>query len=403
MIRRWTGLAVATAVLTMLGAGAALAAPAGTSGEGAQPFVHPGVFVDRAQLAFVRAKLRTGAEPWASAFEQMRTSRYASLDWTPRPRANVECGSYSNPNLGCTEEREDAQAAYTHALLWYLTGDRRNAAKSIEIMNAWAQIIEDHTNSNAPLQAGWAAVSWTQSGELIRYSRAGWQPIDVARFAAMLRDVYLPIVLPGKPDYNGNWELIMEEAAAGIAVFLDDHQAFDQAIDKTRARVAAYIYLTSDGPLPNPPPGGTKNTPGKIIAYWQGQTTFVDGLAQETCRDLGHTGWGFDAAARTAETARIQGVDLYGRIQDRLVAAYEFHAAYELGEPVPSWLCGGTLSSTLEFAEVAYNHYHNRLGIDMPRTRALIETKFRPDGDGTDDHFVAWETLTNAENPVGRR
>ncbi len=75
----------------------------------------------------------------------------------PKPRAIVECGSYSNPNLGCTDEREDAIAAYTQALMWYVTRDARHAAKAIQLMDAWSAVIRDHTNSNAPLQTGWAA------------------------------------------------------------------------------------------------------------------------------------------------------------------------------------------------------------------------------------------------------
>lgn len=378
-----------------------LQAPATRSAS--RKFVHPGVFVGRGQLNLVRARVLAGRQPWKGAFDRMRASDYASLTWTSHPYEIVECGSYSNPNIGCTEEREDAMAAYTDALMWYLTRDHRYADKAIEIMDAWATTIEDHTNSNAPLQTGWAGVSWSQAGELIRYTYHGWETAKLHRFSDMLRTVYLPTVLPGKPDYNGNWELIMEEAAAGIAVFLDDHAAFDQAIAKTRARVAAYIYLESDGPLPNPPPGGTKNTPEEIVDYWQGQSTFVDGLAQETCRDFGHTGWGFDAAARTAETARIQGVPLYADIQQRLVKAYEFHAKYELGATVPEWLCGGAVDQSLGFAEVAYNHYHNRIGVSMPKTHQLIQTVIRPAHNGTDDHFIGWETLTNADNPVGRR
>lgn len=85
----------------------------------------------------------------------------------------MECGSYSNPNNGCTDEREDAIAAYTDALAWYLTGDARYAQKSIQLMDAWSATIQGHTNSNAPLR-------------------------------------------------NGNWELSMMEAAVGISVFLDD-------------------------------------------------------------------------------------------------------------------------------------------------------------------------------------
>ena len=35
------------------------------------------------------------------------------------------------PNNGCTDEREDAIAAYTDALAWYITGNAAYAQKSI--------------------------------------------------------------------------------------------------------------------------------------------------------------------------------------------------------------------------------------------------------------------------------
>lgn len=120
-------------------------------------FAHPGVTVSRAQLDFARSKVDAGAQPWKGAFDQLLASKYASLDRTPKPRAVVECGSYSNPNYGCTDEREDAIAAYTDALAWYVTRDDRYAKKAIQLMDAWSAVIQDHTNSNAPLQTGWAA------------------------------------------------------------------------------------------------------------------------------------------------------------------------------------------------------------------------------------------------------
>jgi hypothetical protein len=140
----------------------------------------------------------------------------------------------------------------------------------------------------------------------------------------------------------------------------------------------------------------TKDTPEKLIKYWQGQTTFVDGLAQETCRDFGHSGWGFQAATHIAETAWLQGLDLYAEFQDRLVPAYEFHARYDLGEPVPDWLCGGTVKPGLgPVVELAYHHYHDRLGVEMPKTGALVE-RGRP---FATNYFFGWETLTHADNP----
>lgn len=84
-------------------------------------------------MGFTRSKVNAGAQPWKGAFDQMMASKYADLNRTPGPRAVVERGSYSNPHHGCTDEREDAIAAYTHALAWYLTRDERHARKAIEL------------------------------------------------------------------------------------------------------------------------------------------------------------------------------------------------------------------------------------------------------------------------------
>jgi hypothetical protein len=48
----------------------------------------------------------------------------------------VVFSSCSNPNYGCTDERQDAVAAYTDALVWYIAPDARYAQKAIEIMDA---------------------------------------------------------------------------------------------------------------------------------------------------------------------------------------------------------------------------------------------------------------------------
>src|SRR4051812_45180548 len=111
---------------------AAAGAVAGTTAQAAPAvFAHPGVLVSRAQLDFVKAKVNAGAQPWKAAYDQMVAHPLASLSRNPSPRAVVECGYISNPNLGCTEERQDALAAYANALRWYITGDSRYATKAI--------------------------------------------------------------------------------------------------------------------------------------------------------------------------------------------------------------------------------------------------------------------------------
>ncbi|WP_329029027.1 alginate lyase family protein [Streptomyces sp. NBC_01423] len=399
-IARGLGLAAALAALTTglftapASAGAPAARPAPEAAAAPAAFTHPGVLVSRPQLDFVRSKVQAGAQPWKSAYDQMMGSKYASLSRTAKPRAVVECGSYSNPNYGCTDEREDAIAAYTLSLAWYITQDSRYAQKAIEIMDAWSSVIKDHTNSNAPLQTGWAGSSWPRAAEIIKYTYGSWP--NSGRFATMLRTVYLPKVINGS-NSNGNWELSMTEAAIGIAVFLEDRTSYDKAVAKFRGRVPAYIYVSADGALPKAAPGSGLDTKGKIIKYWQGQSTFMDGLSQETCRDLTHTGYGLSAISHIAETSRIQGQDLYPEIAERLRHALGLHAKYQVGNPVPGNLCGGSLKDSLgPVTEVGFNALHNRMGIAMTNTQTLTERQ-RPAG--SNNLFVAWETLTHADNP----
>ncbi|MFJ6081553.1 alginate lyase family protein [Streptomyces sp. NPDC092369] len=382
---------ITTVAALLLGA---LSAPAAHSAPAT--FVHPGVTVSAAQLEFARTKVNAGAQPWKGAYDQMMASKYASLTRTPAPRATVECGSYSNPNYGCTDEREDAIAAYTDALAWYITKDARYAQKAIQLMDAWSGTITSHTNSNAPLQTGWAGSSWPKAAEIIKYTYTGtWA--NSARFSTMLRNVYLPVVIKGS-NSNGNWELSMMEAAVGISVFLEDKASYDTAMAKFRTRTAAYVYLASDGSVPKTVPSQNLDTTAKIVSYWQGQSTFVTGLTQETCRDFVHTGYGISAISHVAETSRIQGADLYGTdVGERLRQALGFQSKYQLGEAAPSWLCGGTLTRGLgPITEVGYNALHNRLGIAMANTQTLTQNQ-RPAG--SNNLFVAWETLTHGDNP----
>ncbi|MER6290307.1 alginate lyase family protein [Streptomyces sviceus] len=160
-----------------------------------QTFAHPGVSITSTQLEFVRTKVQQGAAPWKAAYDDMVGDPLASLSRVPAPRPVVNCGQSSNPNNGCTDERQDAIAAYTDALAWAISGDERYAQKSIQIMDAWSSIITSHTGANTGIQTAWSAASWVKAAELIKYQYLNWP--NVGRFASMLRSVYLPVVVNG--------------------------------------------------------------------------------------------------------------------------------------------------------------------------------------------------------------
>lgn len=192
-----------------------------------------------------------GGSPGPRPSRRCVAGRYGSAGYTPHSRDVVVCPGDNRPGGGRVEEREDAPAACTQALLWYITRDRAHAG--------------------APgLQR--------QLG----------------------------------PDDGGRGH---------------DRRAFDEAVGRFRDRVRAYVHLA--------PTGSSIRTPDETAAYWFGQREYPDGIAQETCRDFRHVGYSLAATAHIAETAFHQGLDLWGEIHERLRAALEFHARYEMGAPVP--------------------------------------------------------------------
>jgi hypothetical protein len=406
----------------------------GDEGGPPSPFVHPGVLTTRAQLDFVKNNL--GSDPWKTAFAAAQASPLTAPAYAPAtPKSVILCGSQSSGPDGalCKAEQSDSQAAYANAILWVLSGDATYAERAIQIMNAWSAVFTSHgalrdpAASNQYVQSGWTGSNWAPAAEIIRYTydqNGGWAQSDVDRFASMLKSAYLPYVVtddvrkpfvgdssPGALVPNGNWESLMIAAGMGIAVFLDDMDSFQKVLAMWRTRVPAYMYLSKDGMMPTAPPlaaGVAAYTQDQIAKYWGGPRTpqsfplpspDADGMGQETCRDvtdMHHQEFGYSALVAAAETAHIQGVDLYGEEKDRIVAAFEFAAKYMNGAPVPAWLCPGsglTVSAHGYNYEIGYNHYANRLGIPMPNTQALL-AKIRPTGA---DHNMVFETLTHGD------
>jgi hypothetical protein len=255
-------------------------------------------------------------------------------------------------------------------------------------MNAWAATLTGgHKNANGPVQAAWCAEQWPRAAEIIRCSDAGWSAADIARFQTMLTTQYVPSLIGGSCE-NGNKELSMSEALINIGVFNDDRATFDLGVKMWRGRAPAYIYLSTDGPVP------LKAANCDTLPIWSNKgltTPFVDGLLQESVRDSGHANLALSAMVNAAETARQQGVDLYAEQAKRIMAALEFQAQY-----LPP--NNATPPKNLAFHthptwEIAYNEYHNRLGYDLPKMAAIL-LKNRPTGV---NHQMAWETLTHAE------
>jgi hypothetical protein len=369
----------------------------------AQAMKHPGVLVSRQQLNFIRQQVKAKKQPIYGEFEKAVASPYAALNYRllgPPATGVIDCGPYSRPDHGCHAEDTDASAAYLQAVLWWITRDHRYAANSIRIMNTYARQLKGYSGSNTPLQAAWSAEMFPRAAEIIRYSHAGWKSTDIQEFSGLLTKVILPLICKGGPRYNGNWELSMIEGMMGIAVFTNDRALLDHAEGMWEARVPTYFYNAKlDGDHPR--------TPAPTVHQsWYGQTTFnesTSGIAAETCRDLGHTGYSISATMAAAETAHIQGDKLYESQQERLIQVMEFHTHLLLRkEPVPRDVCGGKVRYGAGYTfGIGYNEYHNRLGQSLPETREWLDHVLTVPVP-VDIHMTVFELLTHGADANGR-
>ncbi len=379
-------------------------------------FVHPGVLVNTGQLEFVRRKVAQGVEPWRSALVAARASAYADEAYTPQPVPVIKCGPTS-PDIGCDALLSDATAAYTQALAWYYTGHTSYARTAIRILDAWASTQTGQEDSDGPLYSAWAAELFPRAAEIIRYTYPGWPSAKITRFSNLLTQVYRPAILGGDPWANSNWELAMADGLIDIGVFTDSRKTFDAGVTMWQRRVPAYIYLKTDGPQPITPPGGKYDTTVRLNCFWLwtsgpnynacvtanpavATTTFYNGQTQEFCRDFTHVGMSYAAIIDAAETARMQGVNLYAQQATRLITGLEFAAFMLDGARQPSQICTGsaapahaklTLTPIMPTWEIGYDEFGTRAGQPMTHLAQLV-SMIRPT---STFRQAVWETLTS--------
>lgn len=116
---------------------------------------------------------------------------------------------------------------------------------------------------------------------------------------------------------------------------------------------------------------------------------------------------GLGALINGAETARLQGIDLYGEEQARIVAALELNSRYVHDavtggqNPPANWVCqsGEHHEWRLEsHLGIGYNHDATTLGVLMPHTRELLVDVVRPSAWRSSGH-LDYEALTHAGTP----
>jgi hypothetical protein len=311
-----------------------------------QPFTHPGMLHTQQDLAFIKAHAHR--EPWQTAYQTLCEQPFSSLDYKPEPHTHVIRGPYGKPSIGDKELSSSANAAYSHALQWIVTGDKQHAQKAIEIINAWSYVVWNFQLNDAKLLAAWTGDYFCNAAEILRYTDSGWEEKDITQFERMMRTVYYSLLENFFPEANGNWDGAIINMLLCIGIFCDDHHIFNRAINH---------YLRGRGN-------------GGITKY-----IYPTGQCQESTRDQSHTQLGLNEFALACQVAWNQGVDLYKTADNRLALGFEHAAQYMLGEDVAVY---GIISEQgreriWDIYETAFQHFHYVKGLDMPYCERAIE------------------------------
>jgi hypothetical protein len=347
----------------------------------AQDFEHPGIFNKECDYARMRQKVAEKAEPWYTTWTHLLASPEAQLSWSPRATATVIRGG-TGDNISLMYR--DVAAAYQHALIYKISGDKAHGDKAAQILNAWASTNTLLSgNADRYLAAGLDGYQFANAAEMMR----GYPGFDIEKFKKYILNVFFYPMNErflvgnawGAPhndacatNYRVNWDACNLNAMLAISILCDNKNGFDEAInycksgDGTGNITRAVPYLHPDYPT----------TGANIVGQWE-----------ESGRDQGHATGGMSLYGLFCEIAWNQGVDIYSYDNSRFRKGAEYVARYNIGDSIAgqwkyedlpfttySRLMGSTCTWYTESAlgaatrgklgagwEMIYNHYARRL------------------------------------------
>ena len=361
------------------------------------PFQHPGLLHTEEGFAKIKENIDNHVSPNKETWDQLYGNTYSNPNWNPRPLEYVTRGGRDSIN----QLRIDVRRAYQNALVWKISGSAEHGAAACRIINAWSSVMKGlGGNADRFLAAGLQGYELANIGEIMR----GHPDFDTEGLQNLLLNIFYPMNDDFLLHHNGayignywaNWELASLASMISIGVYCDREDIYKQALDYVRA--------------------GKGN--GSIY-HMMPYVFEEEGLAQwqETTRDQGHTTLGVALCGVICETAWNQGDDLYRLSDNRFRKAVEYIVKYNsLGEEVLSapyewrkgrdgkgeWhpaISGASRGSWRPVYMQMYNHYVNRMSLEMPNVKKMMDS-----ADGVYIEGVAgnsldelgWYTLTYA-------
>lgn len=303
-------------------------------------FVHPGCMAAQADFDRARKHIAAGEEPWATAFTELKKSKYFNRyqDLTGRlfegylirgGRTYDEDLAVTLPSDNFDFEYQNMSSAYSKAVYWKLTRDTKSADEAVALLNSWARNCKGvKGDPNKYLCLEEAGYDFASVAELLR-DYNGWKAEDQAAFKKWLQSVFVPDLVDfldnhdtaasknaGATHYWSNWDLMAMRALMTIGIYCDRPDLYNKV-----------MHYVSYG-IGN---GNFYRFINYIHPKTEGEDDIQPGQTQESGRDQGHDLLSIRVAADICRIAWNQGDDLYGFDDNRVLKGAEFVAKYNYG------------------------------------------------------------------------
>jgi len=346
-------------------------------------FTHPGVFSSQGDLDFIQSKANQNGHLMHTTYNELKSwtnnvDNYAAIN-TVTVKAN-------NSHSSQKKLKNAADAVYSFALRWVVSGDNSWASAAVNIMNDWAdthttiEVAQGEPQGHAVNVAAWIAIKFAAGAEILRHYNGGYSGFSASEqtdFEDYLVNVlfnYLDLDSVNKDrecssnqinnsNYGCNYDCSPEYSKSDI-LYKSNNRIFARAA----AMMAVGVFTNNETMLER-----------GISWYKFGIPTYIfpDGLVEELQRDCGHSNMGLSELAQCAEMGRQQEINTFEEENSRLKLGFEWIAQANNGTSKThckgSTSCDGFPEDKIEYAgwEIAYNYYKTINGESMPHTQTF--------------------------------
>ncbi len=342
----------------------------------------------------LRDRTNNGTHPAGVTLSELQ-SMWPDQNYTPQaPTTLITQDAGRNDLLF----KQDTEAAYGNALMWHITQDTTYAQNVVNIAEDWINTTTSITGGNDSLFWGTMGTPLIMAIDIVKETYSGYPASLDADFKDWVNDVWGQTIMKVDPaTVSRNTATLPNRTNMLYAIQTDSRYQFNRTTD---------LWVTNISRATQ-------------TAAW--------GENAEVGRDHPHSQMNVGGMSSAAEVAWNQGVDLYGLqlsgddayLDYRLATVVDYvNQISNVGQATtpyptninndPNWdgvirnqngsPVVGSIGKVGTFGyEMAYNHYKNRLGVEMPELKKRIDyTRANNLRDGF-NHGMGWGTITHAD------